>query len=180
MTLSFTKSRLKKARLAEHRPDGLPLPGDILLFTDATGFSRLIPWFTGSRYYHVALYEGNGYVVEARPSGVVRRDIAHEEGNVFRVIPMPAAHATPALTYATACLGMPYDVLCVVSVVLHEYVPRFRFPYCNSERLMCAELVVRAWREAGVDLFPGCDAEQVIPADFQAHLPPDSRDMQLR
>ena len=37
--------------------------------------NRLITWFTGSPFYHVALYAGDQHVVEARPQGVVRRDL---------------------------------------------------------------------------------------------------------
>lgn len=164
--------------MARVRPQG-PLPGDILLFTNATGVTKVIPWFTGSRYYHCAIYEGDGNVLEARPEGVVRRDIAAEEGNVFRVIPMPREGAERALHYARTCLGDNYDALEVAFIVLKHAFPRLNIHYSNRKSFICGEFVTTTWRRAGLDFFPGERAEEVIPAQFQGFLPPDARDMTL-
>jgi cell wall-associated NlpC family hydrolase len=170
MPLSLTKRRRYIAR-----PTG-PKPGDILLFSQARGLSRLIPWFTGSRYYHCALYEGDGRVVEARPSGVVRRDLKEEEDMVFRIIPMPEEKGQAALDYGRCCLGRNYDVLDIFFIILRHYFPWLRINYSNHDSLVCSELVVNAWRGAGLDLFPGEQSALLIPADFEPFLPPDAQD----
>lgn len=171
--LSFTKRRRALAR-----PRG-PKPGDILLFTHAKGLSRLIPWFTGSRYYHCGLYEGQGCSLEARPGGVVRRDLSRDPDAVFRVIPMPEEHGQQALDAARCCLGNNYDLLDIAFIMMRHWFPRLRFSYSNHNSLVCSELVVLAWRHVGLDLFPDQAPELVIPADFRAFLPPDSRDETL-
>ncbi|RYG75125.1 hypothetical protein EON80_01695 [bacterium] len=170
MPLSFTKRRRYLAR-----PTG-PKPGDILLFCHARGLSRLIPWFTDSRYYHCALYEGDGRVVEARPGGVVRRDLTKHADMAFRVIPMPEEAGQAALDYGRCCLGRNYDILDIVFIVLRHYYPKLRFTYSNHNSFVCSELVVNAWRRAGLDLFPGQNSALIIPGDFEAFLPPDSHD----
>ena len=169
--MSFTKSRLFAVRA-----DRAPRPGDIVLFTDALGLTRIIPWFTGSRYYHCAVYEGDGWVLESRPQGVVRRNIALEPDNVIRVIPMPSEGSDRALEYCRCCLGKRYDILDVVFIVLRHSFPTIRLPYSSDDALVCSELVVRAWRAGGVDLFPGLEAALIIPGDFQGFLPVDSED----
>jgi uncharacterized protein YycO len=170
MTLSFTKRRRYVAR-----PDG-PKPGDILLFCHARGLSRLIPWFTDSRYYHCALYEGDGRVVEARPSGVVRRDLTQCSDMAFRIIPMPEEHGQVALDYARCCLGRNYDVIDVFFIILRHYFPQVPITYSNHNSFVCSELVVNAWRRAGLDLFPRRKSSLIIPADFERFLPPDTHD----
>ena len=173
MGLSFTKRRRSHAR-----PHG-PQPGDILLFSGATRRGRVLPWFTGSRYYHVALYEGHGMVLEARPGGVVRRDITKEKNQVFRIIPMPEAAGQAALDHARQCLKLHYDLIGVFFIIARHFFPRLRLPFESCNRYVCGEFVVQSWRLAGLDLLPGADATTVIPADFQRFLPPDSHDETL-
>jgi uncharacterized protein YycO len=173
MSLSFTKRRRAVAR-----PNG-PQPGDLLLFSDATKMGRVIPWFTSSRYYHVAIYEGNGNVLEARPGGVVRRDITKEPNQVFRVIPMPEAAAQKALDAARSCLNLRYDVIGVGFIILRHYFPRLHLPFETHSSYSCGEFVLTSWRRAGLDLLPDADPTTVIPADFQPFLPPDAHDETL-
>jgi hypothetical protein len=170
MLLSFTKRRLFSAR-----PDG-PRPGDILLFCHARGISRIIPWFTGSRYYHCGLYDGEGHVLEARPNGVMRRDLKRDPKMAFRVIPMPEGAGEIALNHSRGCIGCRYDVMDVFFIILRHYFPRITPPYSRCDSLVCSELVVDAWRKAGLDLFPGQQSATVIPADFEPFLPPDAHD----
>jgi len=171
--LSFTKRRRALAR-----PSG-PRPGDILLFCHARGLSRLIPWFTKSRYYHCGLYEGDGRVLEARPNGVVRRDISQDPKMIFRVIPMPDDNATPALDWAREQLGSKYDVFDVLVIIVRTYFPRLHVPHTGRKSFFCSEIPVKGWRRAGLDLFPDRVAEELIPGDFERFLPPDSRDETL-
>ena len=67
----------------EHRA---PHPGDILLFHNAKGSNNLIGWFTGSPFYHAAIYAGNGMAVEARTPGVLHDTLEDRSGN-YIVIP---------------------------------------------------------------------------------------------
>ncbi len=115
-------------------------------------------------------------MVEARPGGVVRRDLTEEEDMAFRIIPMPEEYGQKALDYGRCCLGRNYDVLDCVFIVLRHYFPSVRFTYSNHNSFVCSELVVMAWRSAGLDLFPGKNAALIIPADFETFLPPDSVD----
>lgn len=160
------------------RPDG-PLPGDILLFTHATGFSKLIPWFTGSRYYHCGLYEGSNHVLEARPQGVVRRNLKQGTLYPFRVIPMPREGAERALNFIRLRLGGDYDPVDIAFIIMRHTFPLLPLHYSNHSSFTCGELVVRAWRAGRCDLFPEENAAEIIPADFCRFLPPDAHDQVL-
>ena len=173
--LSLTKTPLFKTR-----PQG-PLPGDILLFTDAPGLTKVIPWFTNSRYYHVGLYEGGPFSLEARVPGVLRRDISAQDKHlVFRFIPMPREGAQIALDFARKNLGANYDPLDILAIMINHTFPKLRLNYSNETRFTCGELVAEAWQEAGVDLFPRIKSELVVPGDFARYLPVDARDRVYR
>jgi len=156
----------------ESGPATEPRPGDLLLFTHARGLNRLITWFTRSRFYHVGIYQGEAHVVEARPRGVVRRDLRGGEGEAyFAVIPAPEGKGMEALRWAEAHIGASYDVANVLVLVLDRCLECVNLRYSSGNRFACGELVVRAYRAAGVNLFPHCAPESVVPAHFESMLP---------
>lgn len=160
----------------EYDPD-LPLaqPGDILLFNRATGLNRLITWFTDSPFYHVGISLGEGRVVEARPRGVVIRDLMGPDGDKrFEIISADniggREAALKAVQWAQAQVGDGYDPFNVAAIVLDR---SFTCMSCNAtlpERWACGEFVTTAFEEADVELFPGRDAATIVPADYAQFL----------
>ncbi len=151
-------------------------PGDLFLFTKARGMNKLITWFSQSPWYHVAIYAGGPFVVEARPRGVVRRDLRGPDGDKdFQVVPAPCKRsvAVQALHNAESHIGKGYDPLNVIALVLDRALWA-KIPSINNERWSCGELVTDAFRNAGFDPLPGMEAEDVLPSDFARYLPPDS------
>ncbi len=152
------------------------LPGDILLFRHASGLSRIIPWVSGSRYHHVGLYAGEGFVIESRVTGVVKRDLNAAKVRLrFRVIPAPGGPEVGkrALEWAQTQVGSPYAYGSIIALVLDRWLERLLgsvdIVWRQKDRVSCGELVVQAFQAAGVELFPGAEPEQVAPWDF-VHL----------
>lgn len=144
-----------------------PQPGDICLFYNARGLARLITWFTRSRYYHVALYEGGDCVVEARPRGVVRRNLKEVGERDFIVVSAPENSGKRALEWAQLQVGDGYDVPGVLILVLERLFVNLHFNVKPSHnRFSCGELVLCAFRETGTDLLPDFTPDDVVPADF--------------
>ena len=154
--------------------DGKPInaqPGDILLFTHAKKWNRLITWFTKSRFYHVAIFEGDTFVVEARPRGVVRRDLNGPDGDRYFVIASaPHSKGEAALRWAQARIGDGYDPIDVAVIVLETMFKNLNINYTSKHRFSCGEFVAKAYLEAGVNLFPDRKPERVVPADFARFL----------
>lgn len=150
-----------------------PQPGDILLFHNARGTNNLTGWLTGSPFYHVGLYAGNGQVVEARPRGVVQdtlRDRLHD----FMVVPAPQGRGAAALAWAASKIGDSYDTLDVAVIVLEHLFTHLHLNYAPRDRFTCAEFVARAFAQVGVELFPDRDVAEVVPGDFARFLPPET------
>ncbi|MDQ2798845.1 MAG: hypothetical protein M3Y13_04275 [Armatimonadota bacterium] len=154
----------------------MPQPGDVLLFAHATGWNRLITFLTRSLYYHVAIYEGDFHVVEARPQGVVSRDLRGPEGTHFcAIIPNPDGRGLDALAWAQSQLGGKYDRWDVLVILLEHVFVHLHLNYAPPGRFSCGEFVARAFQEAGARLFPDRDAADIVPGDFAPLLPPGAK-----
>jgi hypothetical protein len=151
-------------------------PGDLFLFTRARKLNLLITAYSRTPYYHVAFYAGGPFVVEARPRGVVRRDLRGPDGDKdFVVIPAPCDRETAvrALRWAEDRIGLGYDPLNTMAMVIDRSIPFVNIPPLPNHRFSCGELVTKALREAGFDPLPGMEAEDVLPSDYMRFLPAD-------
>lgn len=153
-------------------------PGDLLLFNRAKKLNRLITWFTRSNYYHVGIFKGGTRVVEARPRGVVERDLNGPDGDKsFVLIPAPGGEQTgrKALEWAETQVGDGYDPINVAAIVFDRVFSCWRLSYGLKHRYSCGELVAEAYEKAGEELFPNCAAESIVPAHFEKLLPPPAQ-----
>ena len=150
-------------------------PGDVLLFNRAKGLNRLITWFTKSRFYHVGIYVGDNHVVEARPRGVVTRDLMGPDGDKrFEIIPAEkvGGHeiASRACDWAKSQIGDGYDPVNVAAIVLDRTFTCCVLNTSLPDRWACGEFVAAAFEQAGHELFPEKEAARVVPADFEKFL----------
>lgn len=148
-------------------------PGDILLFDHPDGgLGALISLVTRSSYYHVAIFEGDTFTIEARQRGVVRRDLRTKEGgHSFIVIPAPEEAGETALDWARAKIGSKFDRLDFLVILIDRVVTRLRLHYHGFGAYSCGEFVAKAFTAAGVRLFPDLNDDDVEPADFARLLP---------
>jgi uncharacterized protein YycO len=163
---------LKRKFLAPHEaaPQSAPQPGDILLFHNARGTNNIASWLTGSPFYHVGIYAGDGKAVEARPRGVVHdtlRDRLHD----FMIVPAPEGKGSDALNWAESKVGDPYDKVGLAIIFLEHIFTHLHLNYTPGNRFTCGEFVATAFDRAGVRLFPDRDLDDVTPADFARLLP---------
>lgn len=149
--------------------------GDILLFNRAKGLNRLITWFTHSTYYHVGISMGDNHVIEARPRGVVIRDLMGPDGDKrFEIAPTENVggeeKALKALEWAQTQIGEGYDPFNVLAIVLDRSFHCCAFNATLPDRWACGEFVATAFLQAGENLFPGKNPAAVVPADFEPFL----------
>lgn len=143
--------------------------GDLLLFFDARGTNRLITLVTRSPIYHVALAVGGSRIVEARPKGVELNDLRNRiGGEVYTRIPAPgsAEEADIATRWALARVGEGYDAAGAIAMVLDRAFVHLHVNKTIGDRFTCGEFVALAYREAGRNLFPDIEPEDVEPGDF--------------
>lgn len=148
-------------------------PGDILLFDKPKGgLGAIISLVTRSTYYHVAIFEGDTFTIEARQRGVVRRDLrTREGGHTFTVIPAPEGKGAVALEWARAKIGSKFDRLDFLVILVDRFVTRLRLHYHGFGAYSCGEFVTKAYTASGVRLFHDLNDDDVEPADFARFLP---------
>jgi uncharacterized protein YycO len=148
--------------------------GDLLLFYDARGTNRLITMVTRSPFYHVALSLGGAQVVEARPKGVEHNDLRERAGGeVFTRIPAPGPpeEAAVATRWALTQVGDGYDAPGAIAMLLDRAFVHLHINKTTGDKYTCGEFVALAYRQAGRNLFPDIEPEDVEPADFARLLP---------
>ena len=120
----------------------------------------------------MAIFEQGTFTIEARQRGVVRRDLRSKEGgHSWTVIPAPQGYGRGALEWARSQIGAKFDRLDFLVIVMDRIFGRLKIHYEPFGKYSCAEFVARAFREAGVELFPGLQDADVEPADFARFLP---------
>lgn len=138
---------------------------------------RVVRMGTMSRYGHAAICEavhvdGRVQVIEPMPSGC-RRRAAHPAEFVWSDVPLTRQQRDTVVAYARSCIGLPYDWRAIAGFLARFWGVRLRLlPSADhpDRKLMCSEMVVWAWRAAGVDLAPGRAPGDCSPGDLDAWL----------
>jgi len=126
---------------------------------------------TRSPYYHAALFDRDTFTIEARQRGVVRRDLRSKEGgHTWTVIPAPPGYGPAALEWARSQIGDKFDRLDLLVILIDRVFRPLQIHYEPFGKYSCGEFVARAYREAGVVLFPELQDADVEPADFARSL----------
>ena len=148
-----------------------PRPGDVLLFyRPRRGRDYIIRVLTHSPYYHAALFDSPGYVVEARPAGVGRNSLAGREDG-FVVVPAPEGKGADALAWAKTQMGDHFDRKDFFVIFLEHLFVGWHINYAPPNRYTCAEFATKAFRAAGFDPFPGRENSEIDPTDWAKFLP---------
>lgn len=153
--------------------------GDMIVVNTAGLVSEAIRQRTSEPASHVALFVGDGYVIEAVGSGVER----HELGTLLNNTHFAAAYRYVGLTTAERNAiknfaydewrkGTPYDFIAIASL------QRFN----DTQALFCSELVFKAFEAAGIVLgnyatsTPGA-VINMTGVEYLGHLPagPEAR-----
>ena len=121
----------------------------------------------------MAIFDRDTFTIEARQRGVVRRDLRSKEGgHIWTVIPAPQGYGPAALEWARSQIGDKFDRFDLLVILIDRVFRPLQIHYEPFGKYSCGELVARAFREAGVVLFPELQDADVEPADFAQFLPP--------
>jgi uncharacterized protein YycO len=133
----------------------------ILLFKGKGVISRSIRWQTRGKYSHAAvLLNDDKTIIEAWHTGTgVRKKEVKDWSNidVYYVPGLTKAEAANVLAFLEAQIGKGYDYFGVLRFLSRRNRD-------NPNRWFCSELVVAAFRHAGVQLFhPQVPAWKISP-----------------
>jgi cell wall-associated NlpC family hydrolase len=150
-----------------------PRPGDFGL-TKISGlagaFVNFGQWFVGdfAPVQHALVYVGNGMVVQAMPSGAELVTLEEARPVVkwsTGLVELYGVDRQRISLHAERLVGTPYSFLDYLSIALKRLgVPSrlIRDRVASSGHLICSQLVVEAYRRAGVELF----GPDTFPGDY--------------
>jgi uncharacterized protein YycO len=131
---------------------------------------------TFSRYGHACICQGvdaggRAWVIEPMPHGC-RRRLAEVGEFVWSDVDLTATQAEQIVEYAQTTIGIGYDWRAIAGFVGRFWGAKIRGKSDDhaDDRLICSELVVWAYRGAGVDLCPGKAPGDVSPGDLDQWL----------
>jgi uncharacterized protein YycO len=145
-------------------------PADIIVTRASATMSKVIRWGTSSPVSHAMLYVGNDRVVEAIGEGVVERSVfAALDGDnlavAYRHAGLTGSQAAQIVKFARSKIGAGYDTLGAASAGMTHPVAGWTVVAVGgvglylvvlaggrSDRFFCSELVLQAYKQAGVPL----------------------------
>lgn len=153
-------------------------PGDVILSTTTENISRSIRVATGSEVSHAAMYIGNNQVIEAIGDGVIVRDIQMALADdslavAYRHRDMTPERAQSIVDFATrmARERRSYDAFGLLRVAPRQLarticnrldgsnrdqclaqIDRLRVGTDRNDNFFCSQLVLEAYRQAGLTL----------------------------
>ena len=140
--------------------------GDIVLFGPDHSFgANLIEFVTFSYYHHVAIYDGDGMVIEAMPEGVNRYALRDRKVTGIRPNVLPEQRLAAA-DWARQQAGGVYDTRGLALIAFDRVFPGLRLGNPSAHRFSCAVFIADAYNHAGTDLLPGQRWQSLVPGDF--------------
>lgn len=142
---------------------------------------RLGQWLNGggfSDFEHAFLYlgvaeDGIPEIIEAQPGGAQVTDLRKYDGERLAWstdrIPLTDAQRLAVVRSAERYRYTPYGFLDYLSIAIKRLrlpIPGVRKRIQSSRTMICSQLVAQAYKDAGVDLFPGRFPGDVTPADL--------------
>jgi len=139
-----------------------PSPGDIGLTQIQSGVGlgiRAAQWLDGDgfvNYEHAFVYTGNGWIVEAEPSGARKAALAEYASNTVAWLHCPVQYGSAVAAAAEAYLGVPYSFLDYAAIAAHRLhlpAPGLREYIGDTGHMICSQLADRAAADGGWHLF---------------------------
>lgn len=149
----------------------MPNIGDFGLVRTNGWMAWAIRFGTHSTVNHAFIYVGNGKIIEAEPGGARISDVSKYSNIIWStgLVTDPTVGARIA-RWAEAQVGVPYGWLDIAALTLDAAGIRFAVVDHRIERmdrLICSQLVDKAYRLAGVHLFKdGRLSGEVTPGDL--------------
>lgn len=138
------------------------LPGDVLLYHGTTLVGRIICFLTRSNYCHAAMIGVNGKVLEMfNLSGGKTSEVEEQAAyriDVYRLHPFiesPARGAAENMAEAIRERYSLWHAILAGACLAFRWIFRPFRKECNRHGLHCSQAVSLAYRQAGLDPWPG-------------------------
>jgi uncharacterized protein YycO len=149
----------------------LAQPLDIIItYNPKSWLHRLIYRVTEYKAGHVALYLGDGMIVEANSSGVHRKPWKNYRDGMKVYLARPLGMTENAeLAIRKFCLeseNRPYAFGQLVMIFFKNLFRVRHVPDVSKQAVICSEFIADAFYEGGLDLCPKLHSDETTPGDI--------------
>ena len=146
-------------------------PLDIIItYNPHSWLHRLIYGVTHYKAAHVALYLGDGMIIESNSTGVHRKPWKNYRDGMLVYLARPIAMMEMAeLKIRAACLDRenePYAFGQLVAIFFKNLFHVRHVPDVSKQAVICSEFVADVFREGGINLCPDLNPWEVTPGDI--------------
>lgn len=144
--------------------------GDIIFTYPTNLYGRLIAWATRSPFSHVALYAGDGYIIESnafvRTRQIYRKDF-YDEYEIMTHPTLSEEEREAIVAYAIERIGARYDYLQILAIIIRMITGLHISLFDQPHRYICTELIGKAYASIGVSLLPHIPTDSVSPSELR-------------
>jgi len=143
----------------------------IVVYNRRSWLHRLIYGVTGYKAGHVLIYLFSDLIAEAQINGVRVKNLKKYKKTkydlyIFRYKMVDVDKSSAIIASSLKCCGERYAVLQLIAI-LFKYLFRLKkIKDVSRKAMICSEFVARAYKDAGVSLFPNKNTAEVVPSDF--------------
>lgn len=139
--------------------------GDILACYGTSWIDKLIQFVTGQKVSHTAIMTGDELFIEAIGKGVVVSKLADKNSYyLLRDESLTKEQKRKIIQFTVNKLNKEYDFKLFVSVGLNRLFG-IKLPWNDPNKYICIELISKAYRRVGIELFPGIKDTEITPGD---------------
>jgi Orthopoxvirus protein of unknown function (DUF830). len=145
--------------------------GDIVLYKGNGIVSKLVKFFTKSEYTHVSMLISSNHIIEAnwyKKSNIVRFEYDENTIEVYRIKGgLDYTKQIAIIQHSYDFLNKKYDYKQIFWYIYEYFFGKKNKNIFNSnQRLICSELVDKAYLSIGIDLVDFRKDGNVTPADI--------------
>ena len=142
----------------------------IIVYNPKSWLHRLIHGVTHYKAGHVALYLGDGRIIEANSSGVHVKDWKNYRDGMLvylgRCGNLNEDRELKIRQYAADMVNKEYAFAQLAMIFFKNLFGVRHIPDVSKQAVICSEFVARAFKEAGILLCPGIRPEETTPGDI--------------
>lgn len=144
------------------------MKADVLACYDDTWIDWIIRKVTKEKVTHIAIQVMDDYIIETGWHGVKLSKLSSRKGKFYRLRcnELNEYKQEQIVRYALSLIDQPYDYRQLIWIGLYKLFG-FKKYKDDTGKYICVEVVVDAYKSAGIDLVPnGIPLDLVIPSDL--------------
>lgn len=143
--------------------------GDIIAYKGTGVLSKIVRFFTRSKYSHISMAISSTHLIEAnwyKKSNVIEFKYNPNEMEIFRVENLTVEHQITILQRSYEYINKYYDYIQIFGHLLESLGIVVKNPLNSDNKIICSELIDRAYLDINIDLVDSREEGNVTPNDI--------------